>query len=78
MPVVAIAGGFRILIRFRDHAPPHVHVVGQGFDVLVYLGTLITVSDAPDQIRREAAKMVRDHDELCWRRWREIHGEAKR
>lgn len=33
-------GGLKVQIYFKDHNPPHVHVIGRGAEARFYLDTL--------------------------------------
>ncbi|HKN59322.1 MAG TPA: DUF4160 domain-containing protein [Gemmatimonadaceae bacterium] len=52
MPTVIRSGGFsiRILLPPREHAPPHVHVVKGGAEVVIRLGE-----------RDRAPKLLKNH-----------------
>lgn len=64
----------RVVVYSRDHLPPHVHVLGPGFEVLVRLDTLeATSKTASLQAQRVAVALVRQNLNLCWERWNENH-----
>jgi len=72
--VIFIYRNIRVLIYPRDHLPPHVHVVGPGFEVKVRLDTLEAKSkNAPPKIQKLASDLVRKNLTLCWERWNELH-----
>jgi Domain of unknown function (DUF4160) len=65
-------GTFRLELRERDHGPPHVHLVGGEFDVLVELGSLKCTGRWPRGLRAEVLEWItQHHDELMeeWQRW---------
>lgn len=37
MPTVLREDGFEVRVNLREHAPPHVHVLKGGAEVLIYL-----------------------------------------
>jgi hypothetical protein len=39
MPTIAIFHGIIIQMHWRDHAPPHIHVLYQGFEAIVAIDT---------------------------------------
>jgi hypothetical protein len=39
MPTIAIFYGIVVQMYWRDHAPPHIHVIYQGFEALVAIET---------------------------------------
>ncbi len=76
MPVIFTFRNLKVIAYLRDHLPPHVHVVGPGFEVVVRLDTFETTSkSAPPKVQRLAAELVQKNVHICWERWNEIHGE---
>lgn len=72
--MIFVFRNIRVLVYPRDHLPPHVHVVGPGFEVKVRLDTLEASSKwAPPKIQKLAADLVRKNITLCWERWNELH-----
>jgi len=39
MPTIAVFYGIMIRMYWRDHAPPHLHAIYQGFEALIAIGT---------------------------------------
>ena len=39
MPTIAIFYGIVIQMYWRDHAPPHIHAIYQGFEALIAIET---------------------------------------
>lgn len=63
---------YRLEVRERDHLPPHVHVFGGGYDVIVELATLAVTGEWPRGLRDEAMAYISVHrDELLeeWNKW---------
>jgi hypothetical protein len=57
MPTIAIFYGIMIQMYWRDHPPPHVHVLYQGFEAVVDIETgAITGGRLPPN----AARIVRE------------------
>jgi hypothetical protein len=80
MVTVHRAYGFRFVMFANDHAPPHVHVFGQGGEAKINL-------EAPNEVRLEwtvginrndLRKIVEEAQRLepeLRRAWRKIHGQ---
>lgn len=67
----------KVMVYLKDHLPPHVHVIGPGFEVLVRLDTLEAKSkSAPMRIQKLASELVRKNLQICWERWNEINDET--
>ncbi len=63
---------YTLQVRERDHLPPHVHVWGAGYDVIVDLLTLESIGRWPAGLRDEAMAYIAAHqDELIeeWNKW---------
>lgn len=63
---------YRLEVRERDHGPPHVHLVGGGFDVIIDLINMGTDGEWPRGLRVEVlAWVAENHDELVkeWQKW---------
>jgi len=79
MVTVHRAFGFRFVIFTNDHAPPHVHVFGQGGEAKIALtsGRIATVTwvngISRADLRRLVAEARRQHA-LLLEAWRAIHG----
>jgi hypothetical protein len=64
----------------NDHEPPHVHVVKADGTARLALGDgvtwprLLTVVGMSRCDAANALRLVARHQELCLRRWNEIHG----
>lgn len=74
MPTISIFFGFVVQMYWRDHAPPHVHVLYQGFEALVSIdgGDVIAGSLPPAALRIIRPWMARRRNELRenWERGR--------
>ncbi|MFP5502665.1 MAG: DUF4160 domain-containing protein [Candidatus Sericytochromatia bacterium] len=79
MPTVLREEGFSFRIYVDDHRPPHVHVITNGTEVVIYLGN----EDERPSIRErrgmtdrnavKALRLVMDRQEYLLAKWREIH-----
>jgi hypothetical protein len=80
MPTVLRFGAFRVAIYPNDHRPAHVHVIGQGHEVVFELGCpagSVTLREnygfALRELKRIAAVLDENVAQLC-EAWRGIHG----
>jgi hypothetical protein len=81
MVTVLRAGGFRVAIYLNDHAPAHVHVIGDGearIDLSEPDGAtaLVWAHGMTRADLRRALAVVSEHRDALLARWREIHGPA--
>jgi hypothetical protein len=82
MPTVHAEDGFQIRIYLppREHAPPHVHVVKAGAEVIINLGEegshpeIREVHGMSDRDAVRAYRIVESVQAQLRRRWREYHG----
>ncbi len=71
--------GLRFVIFIDDHAPPHVHVFGDGV-AKIELGEegrdirLVDAEDMKTGDIRKAQRIVRERREELIMKWREFHG----
>jgi hypothetical protein len=70
---------FRVVVYPNDHGPPHVHVVGPGWELRVALNAeLVVISMAGDVRSRDVVQALavveRERHRLLII-WRELHGE---
>lgn len=64
-------------INENDHAPPHVHIQGQGASVRINLLTLEILDKETDfshATLNRILKVVRENRSLLLERWEELHG----
>lgn len=80
MVVIHREAGLRFVIYVDDHDPPHVHVIGTGGEMKVFLfgpdgRPLIdyTVSMKTND-RRRAMDVIDQHKHAFHTRWQQIHG----
>jgi Domain of unknown function (DUF4160) len=57
MPTIAIFYGMVIQMYWRDHPPPHIHVLYQGFEAVVAIETGIVIGG---RLPPNAARIVRE------------------
>jgi len=80
MPTILRQGGFEFIIRTHDHLPPHVHILHDGTEVLIYLGTgdsLPSIREVRRMNNRNISRALLiaiQNNEIFLARWREIHG----
>ena len=66
---------FRIILREKDHNPPHVHLMGPDFEAAINLGTLELMDGSePAKVLRHALKWIVDNREELINQWHLLHG----
>jgi hypothetical protein len=74
VPTVADFGGFRIVIYFDDHNPPHVHVIATDFEGLVSISDAsVMAGHIPPRFRRKALDWIKRNRERLLEKWNECH-----
>lgn len=79
MPTIFSVAGYRIVVYFNDHPPPHVHVLGDG-EARFFLGSapeevrLLEKRDIKEGDLRSIAEAIIDRHDQCLREWRKHHG----
>ncbi|MEB3196455.1 MAG: DUF4160 domain-containing protein [Candidatus Sericytochromatia bacterium] len=79
MPEIFREQGFRFFVFPNDHGPPHVHVVKDGFAVVLMLGGTSTQprvlrnARMPDHWARQALKILGRRQDEALRAWEAIH-----
>jgi hypothetical protein len=68
-----IRNKYRIELRERDHGPPHVHLTGGGFDVMIQLDTLESLGRWPRGTRREALAWIEENRTKLLEDWKKWH-----
>jgi hypothetical protein len=59
MPIICEFSGVKICMYFEDHQPPHVHVIGPGFNALVSIADgSVVAGTLPNRVRFRVAKWV--------------------
>lgn len=72
MPVLKDFGGFQIMMYFRDHNPPHVHVENNDFRALVSIeDALVFEGNIDAKFRRDALDWVAEHRLELLKKWAE-------
>ncbi len=70
MPTLARFAGFVIAMYFEDHNPPHVHVVGRDFEMLVAIRDgAVYAGDAPARVRHTALRWIAENRAMLSARW---------
>jgi hypothetical protein len=73
MPTLARFSGFEIKMYFEDHSPPHVHVVGRDFEMLVAIRSgAILVGEVPARVRRMALRWISENREALLHKWESL------
>ena len=58
---------------FEDHNPPHVHVVGRDFQMLVAIRSGTTLrGGAPIRVRRIALDWIEENREVLLEKWKAL------
>ncbi len=74
MPTLVRFANFEIDMYFEDHNPPHVHVVGREFEMLVAIRDgAVLAGDVPPRVRRTALRWIADNRETLLRTWDDLH-----
>lgn len=74
MPVIQRFNGYVIRMYFEDHNPPHVHVVGPGFEALVAVeDQALFEGEIPAPYRREALDWIAANTEMLMAEWKRMH-----
>jgi len=74
MPTLARFANFEIDMYFEDHNPPHVHVVGREFEMLVAIRDgAVLAGDAPPKVRRTAMRWIAVNRDALLRKWEDLH-----
>lgn len=64
---------YALQLRERDHNPPHVHLYGCGFDVIIDLETLNSRGEWPDDAKNEVMEWVMKNREQLIKDWKLWH-----
>lgn len=74
MTTIERFGNLRLAI-FRDHNPPHFHILGPGCAVSVDLRTFAVLEGRPLPPGTAAViEWAKAHTDLLWRLWNELNG----
>jgi hypothetical protein len=76
MPTVKRLRNWRVAIFYADHNPPHVHVVGPGWTVIVNLRPVTTRSRLGCSARQadDVEAAIAPHVDELMTKWSEMHG----
>ncbi len=73
MPVLQRFAGYVIRIYFRDHNPPHVHVVGTEFEAFVSIDDVSVLRGSiPAKHKAEALGWIGANREALLAKWDEL------
>lgn len=77
VPTVLVIDGVRFVVYPNDHRPPHIHVVGPGWQVIVVLGSG-EWREAQCTARQAswARRHVMLHEAPLRAAWESLHGEV--
>lgn len=74
MPTLQRFASFKLEIRFRDHLPPHVHVLAADRrEVLIEIESLSITGDIPPHELGEVLAWMRGNRELLFEAWTRYH-----
>jgi len=72
-------GGFRIVLRNEDHAPPHVHVIEGDAEAMIQITpTVLLAGCVSPRVLRGAVDWIEQNRETLLARWRERGGAPER
>jgi hypothetical protein len=77
MPVIFYLNAFMILIRTRDHNPPHVHCKAGDIEALILIETQEVIRNhgvRPKDLKRLQA-FVKHNSDVLLNEWRHYHEE---
>jgi hypothetical protein len=76
MPTPIRQAGFDVVIRTKDHEPPHVHVFKGGASAKIELEPIALVKESGMSKKdlRAAIAIVANHQASLLETWRRIHG----
>jgi len=76
MPVVYRSKNLKFCIFTDDHGNPHVHVLGPGAEVKIFLETLEIASNSgfSEVALRRILKRTSELQELLLEAWKDYHG----
>jgi hypothetical protein len=76
MPTIISIGGLKIQVFADDHFPPHFHVVGPDFEVLVAMSDLsILKGGRYHREVREAMEWARQNSDVLRKEWARLNDE---
>lgn len=74
MPTLQKFVSFKLEIRFRDHLPPHVHVLAADRrEVLIAIESLSITGDIPRHELGEVLAWMRDNRNMLLEAWKRYH-----
>jgi hypothetical protein len=74
MPVLQRFGSVSLRMYADDHRPPHFHVVGPDFQVLVRISDLTVIAgEARSTLIAEALAWAKTHQEMLALKWLELN-----
>ena len=74
MPTVQKFDAFKVEIRYRDHLPPHVHVLSRdGREVLIEIESLRITGNIPAHALGEVLEWIRKQRPMLLETWKRYH-----
>ncbi len=80
MPTILRQYGYRFFFYSgEDREPPHVHVIGHGGEMKVWIVNISVAKTyrLSPQKQKRVLKIVEENKELLLNAWREFHGRTK-
>jgi len=74
MPLIKIIGSIKIYIYLRDHNPPHFHILYSGFEELIDIRDLTTITGGvPSKQRKKVIKWAKEQEAFLNEKWEEYN-----
>lgn len=74
MPTVLRIDGLRVVVYPNDHSPPHVHVIGPGWVVVLAGPNIREAIGCNEADARRALHLVAGHQAALMEAWMRHHG----
>lgn len=77
MPTIHDFGGFKVVIYFDDHNPPHFHVISKDEEVMVSIASLDVLAGSMNRKRLGTAlAWAEENREILFDKWHEFRGSV--
>jgi len=75
MPTVYLQGAWKITMYYRDHEPPHFHIMTRDHrEAQVRIDNLsVIVGDVPSRIVHEVVDWAAENRHVLRAKWRDLH-----